>query len=69
MILQLNPPVWLDTPRGKGLAYLVIDYGPDHDLLWSVFLRDTRENWTFSNREIRYDINVTMGFGPSGQST
>ena len=63
MLLQLNPPIWLDTPKGRGLAHLVIDYGPDHDLLWTVFLKETGESWTFPNREIRYDRNATLGFG------
>ena len=35
MMLQLNPPIELDTePRGRGWAHFVIDYGPEHDL-WS----------------------------------
>ena len=63
MPLQLNPPIWLETPKGKGLAHLVIDYGPDHDLLWTVFLKDTRECWTFRNSEVKYDVNVSLGFG------
>jgi hypothetical protein len=29
MMLQLNPPLPLDTPRGKALAHLIIDYGPE----------------------------------------
>ena len=26
-LLQLNPPLPLVTPKGKGLAYVLIDYG------------------------------------------
>jgi hypothetical protein len=63
MTLQLDPPIWLETPKGKGLAHLVIDYGPDHDLLWVVFIQKTRECWTFPNSEVRYDVNRTLGFG------
>lgn len=30
---QLTPPIPLDTPNGKALAHLIIDYGPEYDLL------------------------------------
>ncbi len=62
MLLQLNPPIWLDTHKGRGLAHVVIDYGPDHDLLWVVFIKDTRECWTLRNSQVRYDINASLGF-------
>lgn len=65
MILQLNPPLWVSTPKGRGLAVLVIDYGFDHDLLWTVFLKESLECWTFRNSEIRADQNFTLGFPTS----
>jgi len=64
MILQLNPPIPVATPKGKALAQLVIDYGPEHDLLWVCF-QDSGECWTFNNSMIRAQTNVTMG-RPSG---
>ena len=33
MILQLNPPLPLETPKGKAWAHFIIDYGLEHDLL------------------------------------
>ena len=60
-ICQLNPPIPVNTPKGKGLAHLVIDYGPEHNLLWTIFLDATAECWTFSNTEIRARTNITMG--------
>jgi len=60
-MLQLNPPLPLTTPRGKGFAHFLIDYSQEHDLLWVVFLDDTGESWTFNNREIRLQSNITMG--------
>ena len=62
MIIQLNPPLWLITPKGRGLAVALIDYGFDHDLLWVVFQKDTGECWTWSNPNIRADKNITLGF-------
>lgn len=64
MILQLNPPIPVDTPRGKALAQLVIDYGPEHDLLWVCFQDDTKECWTWGNQQIRAQTNVTMNRHP-----
>ena len=61
MITQLNPPIPLSTPRGPGVAHLVIDYGPEFHLMWSVFLDANGECWTFPNPEVRAIKNVTLG--------
>ncbi len=61
MILQLSPPLPVNTPKGEGLAHFLTDYGPEHDLMWTVFLNDSGECWTFSNRKIRATKNITMG--------
>jgi hypothetical protein len=64
MMIQLNPTIPVETAKGKGYALALIDYGPEHDLLWVVFLDDTRECWTFNNKEIRAQYNITMGRRP-----
>lgn len=61
MLLQLDPPLPMDTPKGSGLAHLVIDYGVEADLMWVVFLDADGACWTVSNREIRMQKNWTMG--------
>jgi hypothetical protein len=61
MILQLDPTIPVETPRGKGFAHFLIDYGSEHHLLWTVFLNDSGECWTFKNPEIRLESNPTMG--------
>ena len=61
MITQLNPPIPLSTPRGPGVAHLVVDYGPEFHLMWSVFLDANGECWTFPNPEVRAIKNVTLG--------
>lgn len=61
MILQLNPPIELDTPKGKGLAWFVIDYGIEHNLMYTVAIHDTGEIWTFSNPEVKATKNITAG--------
>lgn len=61
MVTQLNPTIPLNTPRGPGLAHLLIDYGEEHHLMWVVFLDETGECWTFANPEVRAQSNPTMG--------
>ena len=61
MITQLNPPLPLDTPKGAGLAHFVIDYGPEADLLWVVFMNADGACWSVPNPEIRLSLNWSMG--------
>ena len=60
-MLQLNPPIPLDTPKGAGYAHMVIDYGQEHYLLFVCFINDTGECWLFPNRDIKMQKNFTMG--------
>lgn len=60
-ILQLNPPIPLDTPKGPGVAWLVMDYGLEHHLMWTVAIDATGEIWTYPNTEVRAQKNITMG--------
>lgn len=60
-IIQLNPTIPVITPRGKGTAIGWIDYSSEHDLFWVVFQDDTGECWTWNNKEIRAQENLTMG--------
>ena len=43
MILQLNPPLPLETTKGAGWAHVVIDYGPEGALPWLPSPIDSRE--------------------------
>ena len=61
MILQLDPPLFLKTPRGRAVAHFLIDYGIENDLYWICFCHETGECWTFSNTEIRIENNQTIG--------
>lgn len=59
-ILRLEPPVELDTPKGRGLAIIFRDYGHDTQDQWTVVL-DNGQVWTFLNAEVRATPNVTWG--------
>lgn len=61
MILQLNPPIPLSTPRGDGQALFLIDYGAEHHLMWTIAIDSTGEIWTFSNPDVRAQKNITLG--------
>lgn len=61
MLTQLNPPLPVETVKGKGFAFAVIDYGMEHHLLWVVTLDDNGEIWTVPNPELRVQSNWTMG--------
>ena len=61
MMTQLNPPLPLHTPNGDGLAHFVIDYGPESDLLWVVFLEKDGACWSVPNPEVRMKSNWSMG--------
>lgn len=61
MITQLNPPLPLETAKGSGMAHFVIDYGPEYDLLWVVFLDADGACWSVPNPEVRMSFNWSMG--------
>lgn len=60
-MIQLNPPLPLITPKGKALAHFLIDYGIEHNLFWVCFQQETGECWTWDNKDIRADKNISIG--------
>ena len=59
-MIQLNPPLPLETPKGKALAHILIDYGPEAHLLWVCFQDETGEIWAWSNLEVRAQNNPSL---------
>jgi hypothetical protein len=60
MILQLNPPIPLETPKGKAIAHFMVDYGIEHHWLWVCF-HENGECWTWQNTDIKARPNPTFG--------
>ena len=60
MIKHLNPPLPVITPKGNAWAHLIIDYGPEADLVWVCFQDDTGQCWSWGNRDIRAQQNLTL---------
>ena len=61
MLTRLEPPIPMNTVKGEGYAFMVIDYGFENDLLWVVALNDTRGIWCVPNNEVRMQENWTAG--------
>lgn len=61
MIIQLDPTIPLDTPKGLADAHFLIDYGPEAHLLFVTFVRETGECWTWPAKDVRLEKNVTGG--------
>lgn len=52
LLIQLNPPLWLETVKGPGLAHFMIDYGIESSLYWVVFT-DKGEVWRVPNEDVK----------------
>jgi hypothetical protein len=59
VILQLDPTIPFDTPKGPADAHFLIDYGQEHPLLFVCFVRKTGECWTWQGKELRLEMNIT----------
>jgi CTP synthase (UTP-ammonia lyase) len=48
------------TPKGKGVVWLVTDYGHETDTIYTVIL-DNGELWQFTHKDIKVKNNITFG--------
>ena len=60
--MQLDPPIYVLTPLGAGLAYFMEDGRSGVE--WLVFIKRTGEPWFFRNPHIRLMTDTTEGIGP-----
>ena len=60
-MIRLEPPIPMNTIKGDGFAFMVIDYGFENDLIWVVALNESREIWCVPNNEVRMQKNWTAG--------
>lgn len=60
MILQLDPPLPVLCPKGKGMALFLTDYGSEHHHIWTIALDATGELWSYQNPYVRLQENITM---------
>ncbi|WP_237451980.1 hypothetical protein [Qipengyuania oceanensis] len=61
MFTQLHTPLPVHVlGKGAGLAFAVIDYGVEHNLLWVTALSDGGEIWCVPNPQVRMAENWSM---------
>lgn len=61
-MLNLKPPLPVEIiGKGRGFAFVLIDYGQEHHLMWVVALDDGGEIWCASNPEVRVQANWSLG--------
>jgi hypothetical protein len=51
----------VDTPKGRGVIFLVTDYGHETDTIYTVIIDSTGEFWQFTHKDIRAKNNLTFG--------
>ncbi|TMM47198.1 hypothetical protein [Qipengyuania marisflavi] len=62
MFTQLTVPLPVHViDKGAGLAFAMIDYGPEHNLIWVTALDDSGEIWCAPNPKVRMQANWTTG--------
>ncbi len=61
MLFRIDPPIWLETPKGIGLAHFLCDYGIELSLYWVVAIEATGQCWRFENELVRFVKNYSAG--------
>jgi hypothetical protein len=61
MILQLDPPILVETPLGQGFAIFVIDYGIHQNTCWIVALSKDGVIKHFDCNDVLLSTNYTYG--------
>lgn len=61
MILQLNPPIWVQTPLGEGHCLFLVDISASINTIWIVHLFDTGKVAHIDSSEIRVMGNEMWG--------
>ena len=60
MIYEPRNRVEVTTPKGKGVIWLVTDYGHETDTVYTILINDTGEMWQFTHKDIRVRENITF---------
>jgi hypothetical protein len=61
MMYEPHNRLEVDTPKGKGIIWLVTDYGHETDTVYTVIIDETGEMWQFTHKELRARMNLTFG--------
>ena len=62
MFTQPTPPLPLHVlGKGDGMAIGMIDYGPEHNLIWVTAIDASGQVWCAPNPTVRFQQNWTLG--------
>jgi hypothetical protein len=61
MMYEPHNRIEVDTPKGRGVIFLVTDYGHETDTIYTVIIDSTGEFWQFTHKDIRAKNNLTFG--------
>jgi len=59
-IYELTNRVEVRTPKGKGIIWLVTDYGHETDTIYTV-IQNSGEMWQWTHKDIIVEQNITFG--------
>ena len=59
--IQLNPPLFVVTPKGDGIARVIFDYGPDMNPVFLVELNESRDMLCFDMIDVKGSVNQMWG--------
>jgi hypothetical protein len=60
-IIQLNPPIYMETPLGSAVCLFLWEQGLEIDVQWCCFIEATGEPWWFPNSKVRLSPNLSAG--------
>lgn len=60
MIFEPQNRIEVSTPKGKGIIWLVTDYGHETDTVYTVIIDETGEMWQFTHKDLRVRNNITF---------
>lgn len=63
-ILQLNPPIQVQTPLGNGWCLFIIDYSININTVWIIRLDKAGEIKHFDSNDIKISANPMLGHSP-----
>ncbi len=63
VLQRIDPPItlWIPEKNDYGLAHWILYQGIEEYLYFICFMEKTGECWTFDNRKVRGDVNITLG--------
>ena len=61
--LEFKELVEVSTPKGDGLIWYMIDYGPHSDTLYTIIIKETGECWQMCHKDFRIKQNISIGIG------